>query len=824
MRLIRFATFLFFFLGLVAGLSSCNTTKFLGVDEFLLQKNELVLENAKGMPNKGKIKYELTTLYKQNPNTNFFFIPREWFYFRARDREDTSKFDRWVQRVIAEPPAIFDPQLAQATTDLMVRYLNDRGYFNAKAIYDENLAGKKKIKTTYYVNPNRQVLIDTVFYSSEDPGIDSVLQQIKGQSLLKPGAGLEAKLISREKDRIYRHLRNNGYAYFQSNNFAPLEADTTLRPNRANLYFEVLPPPGDSVYTIYHVGEIAVYLDFDPLRPDSALKDTVISGVRFKTPESFFETKASTIINALYLQEGDLFRQENFDKTNRTLSSLGVFRFVRIKQNIDSTVADRLNFRIELTPVDKLEVGVDFELNYTNRSTSTTVGNLIGISVSPSIRNRNVFRGAELLITNLSAGLEVNPAAVNDSLFFNTIDLRLQSQLNFPRFLDYLRLWKRMDRIFGNPERRADGTNFYTLLRENATTRLSASYNYLLLLNFYRYNLFNAYYGFDVQRTNNHRYIVNHLGIDFLNPTTYPDFKDILDSNPFLRRSFGQQLFVSLLFRDFNSLYSSRVNTRGESHYIGTHFEMAGAELWAFNKLYNGLVGTQSIWRLGKTDFSQYLRGEIDLRYYRQINSRRSLASRASAGIALPFGFTSDVPYVKQFFIGGPSSIRAWPARSLGPGGYEDTTFSINNIRNALLFYQSGDIKLELNVEYRFDLFWRIKGAFFLDAGNIWTLQKDTARCGSQFLLSRPKTPCINTGGSRSYAAPFYQQIALGGGFGLRFDFTYFIFRLDMGVRLRNPYPLRGGEGSFSERDYWTNLSKWRWRDANFNIGLGYPF
>jgi len=805
-------------------LASCNTTKFLGVDEFLLEKNEIKFEGKEKVDNKRKLKYELSTLYKQKKNSNFFFIPREYFYFKNQQPEDTSKFDRWVRRVIAEPPAIYDQELTQATAEAMQYYLQYKGYFNANVYPDEYIKGKKAY-VTYYVKPKERFTIDSIFFQSEDPNIERILRQTKARSLLKPGEGLDGNLYEREKERITQQLRNSGYADFLPNYFATLEADTTVQSKKANVYLEILPPSEDSLHQVYYVGDVRVFTQYDP-SSTADLRDTVIQDIHFRTPDTAFSVKPQVIIDQIYLQPGELFRQENYEKTNRSLSALGVFRFVRIKQEQDSVFPNRLNFRIELTDNSRIEVGVDFELNYTNRSTSSASGNLIGLSISPSMRHRNIFGGAEQLLGNLSAGLEVNPS-FRDDRFWNTVDLQASTDLYLPKFADYLGIWKGISKIGQDREKAQRGQDFYTQLQEKATTRLSVSYNYLRLLDFYRYNLFNANYGFELKRSGTRRYNINHVGIDYLQPFSEPAFREIQRSNPFLDNSFGQQLFVSLLFRDFDFIYNGRPNEYGESVYFSGRLEMAGAEIYAGNAIYNAFALKSDTLRLGQTDFSQYAKMELDFRYYKQFNQKHSLATRFALGIARPFGYTDDVPYVKQFYVGGPSSIRAWPARGLGPGGYLDTlTFKPEDLSirasNRLLFYQTGDLKLEFNLEYRFNIFWRFKGALFLDGGNIWTITEDPSRCGSQFRWSAPANRACESG--QSFRDPFYKQIALGTGLGFRFDFTYFIFRLDLGVRLRNPIPLPGPDERISESDYWTDFSQYQLRDINFNIGLGYPF
>ncbi|MEO0340640.1 MAG: BamA/TamA family outer membrane protein, partial [Bacteroidota bacterium] len=277
-------------------------------------------------------------------------------------------------------------------------------------------------------------------------------------------------------------------------------------------------------------------------------------------------------------------------------------------------------------------------------------------------------------------------------------------------------------------------------------------------------------------------------------------------------RSFGDQLFVSLLFREFNYVYTGPTSRLGRNKFLSLNVETAGAEIWLANGIYNGFASQADTFRIGDTEFSQYLRLEGDLRFVRNYSSKNALATRFSVGIARPFGSSQDVPYVKQFFIGGPNSIRAWPARSLGPGGFIDSlTLDINN---PLLFYQAGDLKLEFNLEYRFNIFWRLNGAVFLDAGNTWTVREDRSRPESQFVL-RP-TEVVDLEGNSFMVDPFYKQVAIGTGLGFRFDFTYFIFRLDLGLRLKYPY-------KWQDDRYWVRPNEWL-DDINFNFSLGYPF
>jgi hypothetical protein len=801
-------------------LFGCQVGKYMKEDQYLLKQNSLEIQGKVESPR--LLAWELETLYKQTPNKRLLFVvPREWFYFSTQGPEDTTSFDRWKRRALGEPPAIYSDSLAAETAEAMAYYLQYKGYFNAAAYAEDENVGRHKVKVRYVVSPGEQFVIDSVFYASADPNIEAWLKRSQWRSPLRQGTPVDLQLFDQERSRITRELRNQGYANFYDGYIDQLEVDTSGPAKHANLYIQVLPPFGDSLHQQFTIGNVSVYPDYQQPRedvPPPAYRDTFVDGVHYFFTDNRGQLELPTLQRSVFLKPNDIFRQEDYDRTNKRLCDLGVFSFVRIRQSVDSLRPEVLHFDIQLTPSQPIELGADFDINYTNRNGASGAGNLIGLSVSPSLRNRNLFGGAEQWVSNLSAGVELN--TLRGAQLWNTIDLSAQTNLYIPRFNDYLGFWRGLYQIPAGKRKHLLNPAFYEALRDNATSRISASYNYLLILDWYRYNLFNANYGYDFQRNRQARYIINHIGIDYLKPILEEPFRRQLEQNPFLERSFGQQVFVSLLFRDIDYLYTSRVSRFGESHVVNLRVEAAGAEIWAANAIYNEFALKPTVFRLGDTtDFSQYLKLETDLRFYRQFSKDNSIASRINLGLARPFGFTSDVPYVKQFFVGGPNSIRAWAPRSLGPGGYEEAVEP--GPRNSNRFYQTGDVRLELSAEYRFTIFWIFKGALFLDAGNVWTFERDDSRPGSQLLLRR-KTYLIE--GKEFVHYPFYRQMAVAGGLGLRVDLSFFIFRLDMGVRLRDPYPLLPATGLPRERDWWNSFRGFGLRDVAFNLGLGYPF
>jgi outer membrane protein insertion porin family len=809
-------------------LSSCNTTKYLDFEEVFLEENRIEFTEDVKIKKKGNLKYELSTLYKQRANTNFLFVPREHFYYKLQDTVGRSNFvkglKRWQMRQFGEEPAIYDEELAERTREAMVYYLQHKGYFEAEVVYfrDFKRRNEKKYIVTYEVRPKTIYTIDTVRFISRDSAIQELLYDASANSLLKPGGPVEVKTYDQEVRRITRYLRNNGYAYFGTNFISNLEGDSSGQ--QVDLQLEVLLPARDSIHRTYRIGDLFIYPQYDPANPTFDQIDSIQPGVFFLSTAGNYGVRAKAILESLYLTKGSLYRQEDYEKTNRQLSSLGIFRFVTIKDEIDPDDPGQLNFRIYLTPNKRFEFGSDLEVNTSN---SPFAGRrLLGVSGDVSLRHRNIFKGAELFVNNLEGGVDLNFNQLNnvDSLI-NSIDIRATGEIYFPKFVDFAGFWRNMNRI------RFVSDNFYEDISEKASTRVGLSYNYLRNIDFYQINSFNASYGYDFRPNNRFRYQINHIGVDYYSPQVTQLFEDLfLSTNEFLRRSFDKQLFTSFFFRNFTMTYTGVPNRFGESFSIITGLELSGIEVYGANVLFNALrTGRQPtevfdlVLNNDTIQFSQHMRMEVDLRHYRDFDSKKSLALRVYTGIAFPFGFSNSVPYVRQFFAGGPQSVRAWRAREIGPGGYLDPITLLPDV-NATFFYQTGDFKIDLNAEFRFFIFNLFgidyEGAIFIDAGNVWTLS-DTTRELSQLAWN----PRYNENNEK-IADNFLKYMAVGTGFGLRLDFAYFIFRADIGYKLRNPYPTLTIDPETGETTevFWRDLGQFGWRDLNLNIGLGYPF
>ncbi|MEI6411003.1 MAG: BamA/TamA family outer membrane protein [Bacteroidota bacterium] len=776
--------------GLLLGilcLSACNVTKHLdqAKGERLLVKNTLELKTDKRLNfgARAPIQYELASFFKQQPNKRSFFIfyTRLWMYYRYKDRH--SRFSKWVMKKVAEPPVIYSPTLTSRTALNLENQMHQRGYLHAKCTYAADTIGLHKMQVKYVLSLKELYQIRDVKFKSKDSLVLQILQMTAPESHLKKGAPLDGRTFDAEKLRITSELKNRGYAYFTPN-FVEFTGDTSTYV--CDVSVRVLTPSDSIMHKVYTLGDIAVFYS---LVPDltSIRADTSINGIYFASSEPSFSLKPERLLKALTIQTSWPYRQVDFDKTARNLNALGVFKFVSIKPIQDSLQPELINVGISFTPNKRYSVGTDVEFNYRN----SVAGGLIGTSSSVSFRNRNVFKGAELQQTNIAYNLEFD--VTNKNRLIYSQEFKVQNELVLPRFFDYFGFWNGMHALHIGPKRLV-GSTLYEHMRTEGRSRIALNYNYVNQTDFFRYHLFNASFGYDIQSGSERQYNFNHIGIDVLRPRFDPAFAPRVSA--FLRRSFDDQLFTGFILRSFSYAYLSNINRFGERWQLRLNSEMSGLEMEGLNALWSKAFGPQT-WNIGGLDFAKFIRLDLDVVYSREFRKDVVGAIRMGVGAVSPFGDSRAAPYVKQFFVGGPSSLRAWRIRELGPGAYVDTTPSAIRVKQP--FYQAGDFRFEFNGELRFPMFLWLKGAVFLDGGNVWTLRPDAGRPGSQLRLDS------------------YKNIAIGTGLGIRADFSYFIIRFDIGLKLKKP---NAGDGS-----YWVS-APWRLRKENlaYNLAVGYPF
>lgn len=771
-------------LGVLFILSSCNVTRHLdeAKGERLLVKNTLELQSEKkmGFSTRSALTSELTPYFRQKPNrrTLGFFYTRLWFYYKYRDRH--SSLASFINKRVANTPVIFDSLLAQRTAANFKNQMKQRGYFLAEASYSSKNIGAHKIKAIYHLKLGPRYFVDNVNFTSQDSLILPILQATAGESLIKPGVPLDARIFDQEKLRISSILKNRGYAYFVPQ-FVVFGGDST--GTKANITVEVLPYNDSTTHHTYTIGKVEVLSSVVP-NINSMRRDTMLGGVYFAAAESKLWIRPSILRKKILLNPGGLYKQADFDQTLRNLTALGVYSFVALRPIQDSVETDKINVTVSLSPNKRFSPGWDLDFNYSRNSIST---GLLGLSPIVFLQNRNLLSGAEHLQTSASYNVEFD--LLNPKIVFSQ-EFKFQNELAFPRFFDYFGFWKTLRKIHFGKSRLIPGS-FYTRLRSDAEARFSLNFNNLKVTNFYRYNLFNASFGYRIRSQADHQFNWDHVGLDVLKPF----FDSLLIPGEFLRLSFGKQLFTGLILRSFNYNYASRPNRFGEHWNYRFNFEMSGLEVLAANRLWPLITHkSEPDWRVRDLDFAKFFRIDQEGVYTRSFNENLEGAVRVAAGVAVPFDGSKAVPYVKQFFVGGPSSLRAWRIRELGPGSYVDDSAASRNLQT---FYQAADFRFEFGGELRFPLFLWFKGAIFVDGGNIWTLKRDESRPGSELTWDS------------------YKNIALGGGFGLRLDVDYFVLRLDFGVPLRRPY--QDADGRYWIRDI-------RREHFNPNLAVGLPF
>lgn len=777
----------------LAMLTSCNVTKHLDASkgERLLVRNMLQVKSEKKLTLGAKtaLSYELTPLYRQKPNTRNlrFFYTRLWLHYKYKDRK--SKFANWIMSKQAERPAVYDSTLAYRTANNFKNQMRQRGYFRADCSYTPHFIGTKKVSVTYDLNLGPLYTINKIEVVSRDSQVLDIVNMVRPGSNLHPGAPLDGQLFEAEKLRISAELKNRGYVYFIPQ-FIVFTGDSS--GTKADVRMELLPFNDSTMHKTYTIGKIEVYSGVVP-EVTGVRTDTTINGVYFAGVERKFFVRPDRVYKTIAIRPGQLYNQSDFDQTLRNLNSLGVYRFVSVRPVQDTTQDGKMDVTIGLSPNERFSIGYGFDFNY-----STLNGGLIGMSPYLSVNNRNLFSGAENLRSTINYNIEFDISARR---FIYSQEFKIQNELALPRYFDYLGIWRTLHRIhFG--QKRLVPDQYYQQMRKSARTRITGNYNFLNVTDFYQYHLFDAAFGYTLRPNAQHQYSWNHIGVEVLRPR----FDTSLTPSTYLRLSFDKQLFTGLVLRSFNYSYTSRMNGFGERWTYRFNTELSGLEVLAANRAWVAIFGSKGgekdVWKAGDLNFSEFIRFDQDAVYSRNFSKHVVGAVRIGAGVGFAFGDSPTLPYVKQFFVGGPSSIRAWRIRELGPGGFLKIDPDTQKPDATQPYYQAGDFRFEFNGELRFPIFSYFKGAVFIDAGNIWTLRNDPGRPGSQLKWDS------------------YKNIAIGTGFGIRGDFDYFVIRLDFGLPLRRPYQFPAGSS------YWVpNLfSKMQPKDFNPNLAVAYPF
>lgn len=755
-------------------MSNCNTTKFINSDQAYLTKNNVEIIGK--VTDKVAFKDEIETLFKQRPVS----LRKRWFYHNTKGR---------IQKRFGEKPTVFDPILSANTAQTIQFFLQNKGFYNTNVSYTKKIR-KQHAHVTYNINLGKIYLIDTVNFYSDDHEIMKIMKTVEDESVLKRGVALSITNYRDEINRLTNVIRNFGYANFYSNYFTQAFADSSNY--KANLTITALPPNDSMAHRKYNFGKIKVYANYSVDTENRENKDTIHNNILFYSPNGIFPIKLNTLSSCINIVSKSTFRQENLDLTYRKFEALNAFRLINIKTEFSTTNKQEVDVIITLIPYKKRSLSTSFELNTTQGGTA--LSNNVGLALSTNTKNNNVFGNAEKLNTNIE--FSVQGLFGNNQNFF--YESSIQQDFLVPKFFDPIHFWKGLNKITLynkgttlNPKPIKFLSNAdYQNLKIRASTKLNAGVKIIQSIPI-DYLQINANLGYSVPISANKVLSFNQLSLEYLNPVK---IQPPISDNDFLKRLFGKQLVTAVIFKDFNIIVQHNPRTTSAwSRKLRFNIEQSGLEIFGINRLIDISSKKTTPFKIFGFDYSRFVRSELDWAFGKKFGWNQSIHLHFNFAAAVPYGYRNTiVPYVKQYFVGGPTSMRGWQPRELGPGGFQNTT------SNSTSYYSTGDIKMETNAEVRFGIWWIFKSAFFIDAGNVWALNKN-----QDFINGH-------------ITKDFYKQIALTAGTGLRIDFDYSVIRFDFGYRLRYPY-------QDANRNYW-NLNNPNFKNWNLTFGLGYPF
>lgn len=767
---------------------ACNPARNVPRGQYLLDRVSLKIDEP------SLDKEEITSIIKQKPNKRILLIGR--FHLGAYNFASMGKkrkWKNWLGTTVGEAPVILDSALNERSEQQIKLYLQKKGYFHAEVKNEIVYRKDNRARVNFNIRCNRPYKIRNVQYEISDPGIDTIIRNAKGR-LLESGKVYDESVLSAEQSRIHRYLQDRGYFRFQKEHIY-FDVDSALGGYLLDIDIVVTDegfhtqPFGDSVqfrpHKVYRLDHVYILPDYNIFRKDRIFPDTLSLGEGlYVAYDKELRYKPNLLKRSIFFQKNDLYSRAAVEDSYKRLTSLRNFKSVTIDfqpTTEDSTEAGLDGF-VRITPAKKQSYSLAAEGTHSS-------GNF-GLSGSWIYQNKNVFKGAEIFEVKLRGALEVQQLAVdiaqeNIANFvpstFNTIELGPEFSLTYPSALVPF-----LSNRFGKS----------SLPR----TTLMTAVNFQRRPDYQR-TILNGSLAYNWRQGKRIQHTYNPLDLNYVFVRLQDAFASTLDriNDVLIRQSYRPLLIPSFLKYFFT--YSEQEEKKRTRYFFRTQFQTSGLIFNTYNKLAGSETTFNSVDTLADPSksyvlfgirYSQFWLTELDFRAYHKLFEENTLAARFNFGIGVPYGNSTVLPFVKSFFGGGANDMRAWTARTLGPGSFPKA--------KEQSYEQIGDIKLQTSLEYRFKVYKMFKAATFLDAGNIWMLRPDsvTQRPGGQFRFDK-----------------FLSDIALGTGIGFRVDFSFFIIRLDLGIPLYDP--------GYAEGDRWVIGIPGR-RPVRLNLGIGYPF
>ncbi len=750
------------FILLLGSFYSCSIIKYIPEDERLYTGASLKIQSDSIIKNEDGLKSELEKVMLPEPNSKLLGMHLGLYYYYKNQKEKPGFINRWLYKKLGEKPVYQSNVEAFEVEELLLNRLENRGFFysTANSKFEET---EKEASVTYTVNVRTPYRMKSYQLDSIPSPIYEEIQGLVKESPFENGMRFDLSSMKLERLRIDTNLKKRGYYNFNAG-FLIFEADTNRYNNKSfDLFLKLKKSVPKKSIIPYRISKVNVYPNYETA--DSSLTSVVrYNEKNFLQKEVFFKPKY--LDPFIKLKEGELYNPDTSRNTARRLSTIGAYKYVNIQyKEKDSSATDTLGYleaNIYLSPLNKRSFRA--ELQVVTKSNSFT-----GPALATTYSNRNVFRGGETFNTTLKFGYEAQLGGGKNS-GKSSLEFGLKNELIFPRVIFPIDI---NDDFFE-----------YSIPK----TKTSISLDYLNRTKLYTLLSGTALFGYvwDANRYVTHQ--INPISINYTELTNETqEFKEILDANPFLKRSFEQQ-FISGLTYSFT--YNGMVDTqRAHQKFFNITLDVAGNSISLLGK--KGEDGAAKTF-LG-LEYAQYAKADVDFHYHFNFAKEQTIAARIFAGYGLAYGNSDVVPFVKQYYAGGPYSVRAFRIRSLGPGTY-NSDLDVNNT-SGNFFDKTGNIRLEANLEYRFPIISFLKGAVFADAGNIWNSKEN---------------PAFN--GKDKFTSSFISELGMGGGFGVRVDIQSFVIRFDLAAPFHDPSLPKGERFKF-------DLAK-----PILNFAIGYPF
>lgn len=725
---------------IVVTITACSASKFIPEGSYLLDDIK-IKSDTKNIETS-----QLEPYIRQKGNSKWFSLFKVPLGTYALSGRDTTKWINRKLQALGEDPVLFDSLQAEQTCNDLSNVLHGMGYIKAQVDYALKREKKKKVKVIYNLHPGKRYHISSINYDIQDKNIDSVLKNKKFHSTnLRIGMPFMVSVLDNEREQITDFLNNNGYVNFHKD-FISYSADTISGSTDIDITLHLhkfISGNGEeeTEHKQYTIGKINYHAngDFDkiPLRKSVLEENTII-------------------------EAGKLYNADELQKTYNRFGRLPIVKYTNIKftERPDSNILD-CNIGISTNKINS----ISFQPEGTN-----TAGDL-GAAASLTYENRNIFRGAETFSIKLRGAFE----AITGLEGYQNQDYEeysLEAKLLFPRFVVPF-LSKKFKK------------------QSTAMSELTVSYNMQNRPEFHR-RVFTASWRYrwnDISGKKSYKFDLidlNYIYMPWISTTFKEEYLDDVNNRNSILRYNYEDLFIMKLG------FGMSFNNGDEAYKINV--ETSGNFLSGISHLLGSKRNEDNQYTLFNIAFAQYVKGDFDYTKIIMFDRNNSLALHAGLGIAYPYGNSMILPFEKRYFSGGANSVRGWSVRGLGPGKFKGTNGAIDFIN------QTGDIKLDLNIELRSFLFWKVYGAAFIDAGNIWTIRAYEEQPGGQFRFK-----------------DFYKQIAVAYGLGIRFNFDFFILRFDMGMKAINP-------AYNSNNEHYAIFHPDFSRDFAFHFAVGLPF